>query len=166
MLLCKRSLAVGFRSGRWYLPQGFFPVAVQGRRYALDATILDTQNDLAAELETIAERAARPAMTCPATPHTPVMLNFRPLPHICFSIVSVDFDAIPDASCREAFWRLPASWTLKESAVTALVQLPLLLLGRSCELKDFQTNTGAPLIPSFPSDFSDICAAVASAYPN
>jgi hypothetical protein len=146
-------------------PEGLFPSLFRVVDTPLDATILDTQNYLTAELETISERAVRPAMACPADADTPPTSNFRPLPHMCFSVVSIDFDAIPDAVCREAFWRLPASWTLKDSAVTALVQLPRLLLGRSRELKDFQTNTGAPLIHSFPSDFSATCAAVESAYP-
>ncbi len=102
-------------------PLGFFPSLLRVVDTPVDATILDTQNYLAAELEIIAQRAVRPAMTCPADANTPMASNVRPLPHICFSIVSVDFDAIPDARCREAFWRLPASWTLKDSAVSALI---------------------------------------------
>ncbi len=153
-------------------PPGFFNSLLRVIDTPLDATILDSQNYLTAELESIVEEAERAdSPRQPGSNVTPgAMQNANMVANgstrrIRFNIVSVDFEAIPDPDCRAAFWRTPTSWTLQPATVNALAQLPEIILGRSSELMDFHNNTNAPPMPAFPGDFGQICAAVSSDYP-
>lgn len=152
----------------------------------LDATILDHQNYLTAELQAILGQPAETAgpgrgnYDCNSAPQAG-----RPAPS-CARIVSIDFETIVDKSCRDGFWTIATTWTLDEKTIAALIALPKIMLRRSGEIAQFygdldridagKEKPGTALdktgplerlatarLRGFAADFTAPCAAVAAA---
>jgi hypothetical protein len=74
------------------------------------------------------------------------------------ALVSVDFDAIADTSCRRKFQGIPTSWTLKPKQIDALLRIGSALLGNDPAFADLLRIAGAsrPTLPSL----AEACAAL------
>ena len=94
----------------------------------IDNTILFTQNYLTAELGDLA--AATAAKDAPQ--------GYK----LSKEIVTIDFEMIPDKSCRDAYWSLGTSWGLQEQAIRRLVRLPREILFHSPNLQGFYKTLG------------------------
>jgi hypothetical protein len=146
----------------------------------LDSTILDSQNYLTAELEAISthqpwhdDRSGdhlSPRKTCwenvfPKSARSGGGADPAQRP-IRYQIVTIDFEMIPYAPCRDAFWELATAWTLDEKSIRALRKLPQVMLRRSHELNDFYRARQASEPDfdklGFPADFSGVCRDVLS----
>ena len=66
------------------------------------------------------------------------------------ALISIDFDAIADPSCRHKFHEIPTSWTLKREQVDGLLEMGMALLGNDPAFNDALGILGAqrPNLPT------------------
>jgi NTE family protein len=149
---------------------------------SIDSNILSVQNYLTSQLQAIAARPPfRPAgnqnsvKTCwqgsdarsqempsgnTADKGAPPSDDTDDQKPFSAKIVSIDFEMIPNARCREKFWRLGTNWSLERSTIDELISLPKAILARSAELREFYREmfvTGQTGIEKFPKDFGAVC---------
>jgi hypothetical protein len=135
---------------------------------SLDATILTNQNYLTAELQAIVAPPQRTEKmnSCSGTlTYEQQLRSFeaRNPRDIGIRIVTVDFEMIPVALCRDKFWTLGTTWSLDPNSIDDLVALPNLLLSKSLELKEFYRLAGRdePSFPGVAQDFARVCRPTA-----
>jgi NTE family protein len=58
-----------------------------------------------------------------------------------FDVVAVDFEMIPDKTCRDAFWSLGTNWGLAKSQVVALDEIAKAILTHSVDLEDYYADS-------------------------
>jgi NTE family protein len=131
---------------------------------SLDATILTNQNYLTAELQAIVAPPQRTEKidSCSGTlSYEQQLASFeaRNARNIGIRIVTVDFEMVPVALCRDKFWTLGTTWSLDRNSIDDLIALPSVLLSRSLELKEFYRNAGKnePSFAAVPRDFASVC---------
>lgn len=106
----------------------------------LSSAVLDTQSLLSAELQAA----------------TGLQPRLAGLPAVQSYLVTVDFEFIPDATCRQWFWTRPTSWNLPPATVSALEAAGRALVLLSPGLRAYRQAVGAP--PPGPVDFAAACA--------
>lgn len=163
-------------------PPDLFSTTLRVIDTPIDATILDNQNYLTAELQTILgqppETSVSQGYDCNSKGTPPPGM----VP-VCARIVSLDFETIGNRACRDALWQIGTTWTLDEPIIKALIELPKIMLRRSGELADFYRdldridaadNSGrktARLVPNYVAappngigaDFINPCKAILGA---
>jgi len=129
----------------------------------LSNAILTDEDYLIAELEAAGSTAIDPAK--PPTTRGP-FLSDKPtamarIPaanaasKVRLYLVAVDFDMIPDPSCRAYFWSMKTNWALANSDVDALRRMAAVLISRSPGLKLYYQETGGTAPPEL--DFTKAC---------
>jgi NTE family protein len=156
-------------------PPGEIRTALRMTDTQLDSSTLADQDYLIAELEGIAnsgrsESVAAAGGPCP-TPAAflsckPEAQARYPAPsgRVNFYVVSVDFEMIPDKTCRDRAWLLPTNWGMRQGTVQALVDLSKVILGTSVDLARFykDTNGRKPQALEAHRSFDAVCASLES----
>jgi NTE family protein len=170
-------------------PPGEIKTALRMVDTQLDTSTLADQDFLIAELEAAANRAtgssnpAKPSEPDPACPGArndgaisqdgstflscdPNAQARNPAPKnkLQFYVVSVDFEMIPDKSCRDAYWLLGTNWGLKPNEIKGLVEVAKVILSRSPDLAWFYLDRNGQLPPQLktPTEFAEPCSLVSS----
>jgi hypothetical protein len=83
-----------------------------------------------------------------------------PASKLNFNVISVDFEMIPDKTCRDATWRLATNWALSKSQVQGLVEIAKVILSNSTDLRNFYEETGhrKPALLNQKLSFEKACA--------
>jgi NTE family protein len=140
----------------------------------LDHTITGGQDYLTAELQAITLPSTESSKTFIPAPDGSCWTEIKngsgppaiwPPPLTLMSIVTIDFDLIPEKTCRDSYFQLPTTWTIDPWTIDRLIAVPRVMLARSSELKEFYNSAGIPpdaifRDKPFPSRFSgDVCPA-------
>jgi predicted acylesterase/phospholipase RssA len=137
-------------------PPGEIKTALRMVDTQLDSSTLADQDYLIAELEATANATRAETVTPDARPHSgcaastpflsckPEAQATFPAPHggVKFSVVSVDFEMIPEKACRDRAWLLPTNWGLAAPQVQGLVEMAKVILSNSVDLSTFYWHTG------------------------
>jgi NTE family protein len=152
-------------------PPGEISTAFKMTDTMLDASTLADQDYLIAELESIANsgRSESGAVTDGPCPGPAAFLSCKPGAQstykapdgrLAFFVVSVDFEMIPDKTCRDKAWLLPTNWGLGESKARETADLARVILSNSRDLKNYydDTNGSPPDALKSPQSFDEVCA--------
>lgn len=89
--------------------------------------------------------------------HPEVAQRFRDVSNNAH-LIAIDFDAIPDATCRQAYHNVATSWTLKKEDIDGLLLMGQALLGAHPEFPKAVTAVGGTL-PQLPN-LDEACRAL------
>jgi hypothetical protein len=160
-------------------PPGEIKTALRMVDTQLDASTLTDQDYLIAELEATSHAARTDAGNTQESANTPcptptAFLSCKPEAQakypapegpLNFSVVSVDFEMIPEKTCRDAAWLLATNWGLAKSQIQGLVEVAKVILSNSTDLEQFYWETGKrkPPLLAHKLSFDAACALLKSA---
>jgi predicted acylesterase/phospholipase RssA len=160
-------------------PPGEIKTALRMVDTQLDASTVSDQDYLIAELEATSHAARTDEGITKESANTPcptptaflsckpeAQANYpAPAGALDFSVVSVDFEMIPDKICRDTAWLLATNWGLAKSQVQGLVEVAKVILSNSEDLESFYWKTGkrTPQLIAHKLSFDSACALLGAA---
>ena len=90
--------------------------------------------------------------------NNPNAANFRTVAGNTF-LASIDFDAIPDATCRQRFHNIGTNWGMKDEEVTAVLDVGEAMTASDPQFRKAAAALDATIDPKLPS-LSQACAEV------
>jgi NTE family protein len=142
-------------------PPGVFTQNVQMLNTGVDSSILVDQDFLAADLEAISTRKSTNVFLSKRA-HSDATNDVSDLPRPWVEVITVDFEMIPDPTCREQYWKLGTNWGLPAADIDKLIELAQTTVRASSNLKGFyrEATGSVPEVLEKSPSFANACAGL------
>jgi NTE family protein len=143
-------------------PPGTLKTNLQMLQTGVDNSILVDQDFLVSELEATANRTVETEPFLSDREASKARLDAPRGSQVRVEVVSIDFEMIPSAACRDYFWKLGTSWGLPPADIDRLMALSRAVVHASPNLKSFyrQVTGSVPAALTTPVSFATACAGL------